>query len=188
MERKYLMKKARVFIQRQFKSSEPSQTVEDLKMFWEGGPALLDDWFEWLTGGTKLGSLTMSATQQLKKVINIVEQFLLSKRGDEYEMELKQVKDTAEEDNGNLTMYHIFLLRDLAKLFKNKAEKLIFLDGKDDKKFGPEEQIPNIFVTKQNTFGASEFEEKVLIHLRIGDKVVNQDVLLGSFRSTSAST
>ena len=45
-----IVKEARVFIQEQFRSLDPNQAVEDLQSFWEAGPDILSEWFEWLTG------------------------------------------------------------------------------------------------------------------------------------------
>ena len=172
------LKSACIFIQKQFRSSEPYQVVEDLQLFWEAGPVILSEWFEWLTGGSKLGNLSLSVSKQLTKVMNIVEIFILSKRSAEFEAEIKRVKTESEERNGNNIMYNIFLLRNLGKLFKNKPEMIVFVDGTDDKKDGPDEKTPNIFITKQNVFGEAEFEEKIVISLRIGDKLVSKDITL----------
>ena len=110
--------------------------------------------------------------------MNIVELFILDKRSDEFELEMNRVKAKAEENNGNIIMYHIFLLRSLAQLFRNKPEKVIFVDRFDDKKNGPDDNSPNIFITRQNTFGEAEFEEKIIINLRIGDKLIGKDLSL----------
>ena len=75
-------------------------------------------------------------------------------------------------------MYQLHLLRALAKLFRNKAEKFIFIDFKDDKKSGPDETMPNIYITKRDTFGEGEFPEKILMNLRIGDKTIWTDISL----------
>ena len=177
-EKKDLVREAQIFIQKQFRTLEPSQSVEDLRSFWAGGPEILSEWFEWLVGGSELGSLSLSATKQLNKILNIVEAFVVFKRGEAFEKELKQVREKAKVENGNILMYQIFLLKDLAKLFKNKPVKMIFVDGTDDKKLGPEEKDPNIFITKQQSFGEDEYEEKVSINLRIGDKIIWRDVNL----------
>ena len=114
-EKKKLLKESRLFILEQFKKLEPSQSVEDLRGFWEGGPALLSEMFEWLTDGSQHGNLAHSAAEQLTKVLNIVEGYILIKKGEEYQGELQGVKDLAVETNGNELMYQIRLLRDLAK-------------------------------------------------------------------------
>ena len=152
--------------------------MEDLRHFWEAGPDLLSEWFEWLVGGSKHGKLSLAAAEQLTKVINIVEDFIISKRGEEFAKEMEVVKAESLEENGKIIMYEVFLFRLLSKLFKNKPEKLIYIDGTDDKKNGPEEKDPNIFVTKQQALGIEEFEKKVILSLRIGDKVICHDVSL----------
>ena len=107
---------------------------------------MLSEWFEWLSGGTELSSLSQMVVQQLTKVLYVVEQFILFKRGDDFMKDLDDVRDIAKRVNGNILLYQIFLLRDLAKLFKNQSEKVIFMDGYSDKKSGPGKQHPNIFL------------------------------------------
>ena len=177
-EKKQLMVVSRAFIQKQFKLLEPGQAVEDLKSFWEGGAEALSEWFEWLVGGSKLGNLSLSVAGQLKKIMNIVEEFIISKRGDDFLTEMEEKKAKVVTETGNSIMYELYLLRNLSKLFKNKPEKWLFFDGTDDKKNGPEEKDPNIFVTKMQNLGVGDFEKKVMINIRIGDKVVFQDISL----------
>ena len=100
-EKQQLLPEARIYIQKMFQTVEPTQLVEDLTAFWEGGPVILSDWFEWLTDGSKLGSLALSTDEQLTKVINIVEEFIINKKGKEFENEMKRVKDRAEEKHGH---------------------------------------------------------------------------------------
>ena len=177
-EKRDALMNAVVFIQKQFREMEPSQTVEDLSSFWEGGPEIMSDWFEWLVGGSKDGSLAATASLQMIKVLNITEKYIIDKRGEEFEKELNRLNEEVRGVNGDSTMYQVFLIRDLAKLFKNKPEKFIFIDGKDDKKSGPDEKYPNIYITKQNTFGEGDFEEKIVMNLRIGDKIIWKDISL----------
>ena len=138
----------------------------------------MSDWFEWLVGGSRDGSLAATASLQMIKVLNITEKYIIDKRGEEFEKELNRLNEEVRGVNGDSTMYQLYLIRDLAKLFKNKAEKFIFIDGQDDKKDGPDEKYPNIYITKQNTFGEGDFEEKIVLNLRIGDKIIWKDVSL----------
>ena len=41
-----------------------------------------------------------------------------------------------------------------------------------------DETDPNILITKQNTFGMAEYDQRVSVHLRIGDKSVFSDISL----------
>ena len=86
--------------------------------------------------------------------------------------DLDDVRGIAKRVNGNILLYQIFLLRDLAKLFKNLYEKVIFMDGYSDKKSGPGKQHPNILVIKKDSFGECEFEQIIVINLRIGEKII----------------
>ena len=115
---------------------------------------------------------------QLTKVLNIIEAYIIDRRGDEAEKDLARIKEEARENNGDSIMYQLHLLRALAKLFRNKAEKFIFIDAKDDKKSGPDETIPNIYITKRNTHGEDDYPEKILMNLRIGDKIIWADISL----------
>ena len=177
-EKKHLVIASRVFIQSQFRSVQPSQTVEDLEQFWSAGPRILSDWFEWIVRGSKDGSLNLSVDLQMTKVMNLVEQYILAKKGADFEKEIRGVKEITDLHHENDSWFKIFLLKDLAKLFKNRSEKLIFVDGSDDVKNGPNEQQPNVFVTKQNVIGQEEYDEKIVISLRVGNKVLFQDVSL----------
>ena len=136
----------------------------------------MSDWFEWLVGGSKHGSLQRAASEQLVKVLNLVEEFIMTKKGETFERDMKVEEETALTTNGNLLQYQIFLLKTLAKLFKNKPEEVIVNDGNHEKQTN--DQFPNIFITKQKTFGETDYDEKVILNLRIGDKIVWKDVSL----------
>ena len=177
-EKKMALMEAVVFVQKQFRTKEPSQTVQDLDSFWDAGPEILSIWFEWLVDGSQDGHLATTVSLQMTKVFNLIEAYIIDKRGEEGEEDLARIKEEAREANGDSTMYQLHLIRDLAKLFKNKAEKFIFIDAKDDKKSGPDETMPNIYITKRDTFGEGEFREKILMNLRIGDKTIWTDISL----------
>ena len=68
------------------------------------------------------------------KVMNLVEQFLLSKKGADYEGDLRGVEESTDIHFGNDIFYKIYMIQELAKVFKNEREKVIFIDGHDDKK------------------------------------------------------
>ena len=63
------------------------------------------------------------------EVLNIVKKFLVSKKGDEFERDIKESEDASEEDTGSDIMHQVFLLRQLIIFFRNQATKLIFIDG-----------------------------------------------------------
>jgi len=164
-EKKELVKASRVFIQSQFRELDPGQAVEDLQSFWSPGPEILSSWFEWLTGGSRQGSLAVTAAQQMARVLHIVEQFLLAKKGNHVVREKRK-------ENGSDILHQALLIRQLGTFFKNKVDKLIFIDGSSPA--GPEETDPNILITKQNSLGQAEASA----HLRIGDKIVFSDISL----------
>ena len=72
-EKKAYLHDARIHIQYCFQRYEPSQAVEKLKGFWDGGIGLLSDWFEWIVDGSKYGDLSKASLEMLPKVLNIVE-------------------------------------------------------------------------------------------------------------------
>ena len=147
-EKKQILTIARAFIQNRMRTLQPSQAVEDLASFWASGPEVLSYWFEWIVGGSKDGNLSTSVDLQMDKVMNIIEQYILFKKGSDYEKDIQGVRELVELHHGNDSWFKLFLLRDLGKLFRNKSEKLVFVDGEDDINSGPNEQQPNIFVTK----------------------------------------
>ena len=71
-----------------------------------------------------------------------------------------------------------FEVRDMAKLFKNQSEKVIFMDGYSDNKSGPGQQHANILVIKKDSFGEYEFEQIFVINLRIREKIIFKDISL----------
>ena len=95
-EKQQLVVASRCFIQQQFRNLQPSQAVEDLKLMWSAGPVLLSEWFEWLVSGSKDGSLAISAGLHMEKVFNIVEQYIISKKGSEFEQDIQGVKEMGE--------------------------------------------------------------------------------------------
>ena len=85
----------------------------------------------------------------------MAQKVLILKKGAIWEKKLNEVESAAEEENGNQTMVHIFILRELAASFKNKPGKAIFVEGEDD----PKElsSLPFIHVVKVNQIGLDEF-------------------------------
>ena len=72
LEKVDMVMDAKLFIQRQFRELEPSQSVDDLNIFWDGGPPIMSRWFEWLVSGSKIGCLANAAAEQMTKICNIV--------------------------------------------------------------------------------------------------------------------
>ena len=72
--------------------------------------------------------------------MGLVEQYLLSKKGSDYEAQMFQAKQSSEQRFGNDIEYKVILLKDLSKVFRNMSEKILFVDGKDDIGAGANEQ------------------------------------------------
>ena len=54
----------------------------------------------------------------------------------------------------------------------------IYIDGEDDDKSGPDETLPNMYITKRDTHGVDDYPEKIVMNLRIGDKIIWPDITL----------
>ena len=174
-----IMQLCRAFIQSKFEASEPSQLVEDLDHFWEAGPKLLNNWCQWITNeGDESEDLSSSVSSRMSKIFYFVEQYLLSKKGQAYEVELTEVKVSAERRNGNDGFYKIFLLRELAKQLRNSPEQVVFIDWTDEKSLRAGDHEANLLITRKDTLCTSEFEEKISVSVRIGEKIVFKDVSL----------
>ena len=76
-------------------------------------------------------NLEDTAQENLNKVMSLVAEFLLNKKGDQFEQEMITAKATSVENSGNLIQFHIFLMRQLVKMWKNKPEQVLFLSGED---------------------------------------------------------
>ena len=98
--------------------------------------------------------------------------------GTTQQAEITGVKELVQLHHGNDCWYKVYLIRDLGKVFNINSGKLIFVDGVDDLTSGPNEQQPNVFVTKKNVLGEEEGDEQVNVSLRIGQKIVFKDVSL----------
>ena len=94
-EKLQLMLNSAIFIQEQMKSLEPSEAVDHLKPILSD-PTLLSVWFEYMVEGSKDGGLATSVELQLSKVMGLVEQYLLSKTGSDYEAQMFQFKQSSE--------------------------------------------------------------------------------------------
>ena len=170
-EKLQLMLNSAIFIQEQMKLLEPSEAVEHLKPILSD-PTLLSVWFEYMVEGSKDGGLSTSVELQLSKVMGLVEQYLLSKKGSDYEAQMYQAKQSSEQRFGNDIEYKVILLKELSKVFRNKSEKILFVDGKDEIGAGANDQQPNLFIFKQSSLGIDEYVEKLIISVRVGEKVL----------------
>ena len=98
-EKKQILTIARAFIQNRMRTLQPSQAVEDLASFWASGPEVLSYWFEWIVGGSKDGNLSTSVDLQMDKVMNIIEQYILFKKGSDYEKDIQGVRELVESSH-----------------------------------------------------------------------------------------
>lgn len=165
----------RSFLQTQFRSKQPQEIATDLVHFWSGGPRLLSFWFVWVTAGDEGFNLADNVEENLNKIMNLTSEFLITKKGESFEKEIESAKSKSLEDAGNSTMFHVFLLRELAKLWKNKPEQVIFLSGADQVK-DMSDNLPCIHVRQRNVMGASDFAEEVVVGVRIGDVSLYSDI------------
>ena len=171
-EKCQLLERMRSYIQLQFREKQPRQIIADLELFWTGGPKVLSSWFLWITDSDV--NLEDTAQENLNKVMSLVAEFLLNKKGDQFEQEMITAKATSVENSGNLIQFHVFLMRQLAKMWKNKPEQVLFLSGEDQLQIMTE--LPVIHISKRNMMGIGDYDVEVVVSVRIGDATVYSDV------------
>ena len=173
-----VLSKARNFLQINFRKEDPSSHLIKLSSFWKmpHGPKLLSEWFEWLVDGSKDGDLVKSIEDHIDPILRMVEKFLENKKGDDWAKKVEEVENNCTVNYGNTLLFQIFLIRELAKSWGNKGEKLIFIEGKDDIKNMSNQ--PFVHAVKLNRPGENDYEDAVVFSVRVGSSLVFDDVSL----------
>ena len=141
------------------------------------GPEMLSAWFEWLTvEGSRDSSLKRTVEENSKSVFGMIETYLSQMKGEAWNLKLEEVTNNTQATFGNDVMIKVFLLRDLAKTWKNEPEKLIYIEGVDD--LNKVSKQPFIHVLRVNQLGEADFEERLNISVRIGNTMVFNDISL----------
>ena len=171
-----VLKRARLYLQISFRKEDPSSHVRKLRIFWEmpHGPKLLSLWFEWLVDGSKDGDLVKSIDEHLGSVLKMVENFMYEKKGDTWKLKVAEVENICSAKYGNEQLLQVFLVRELAKMWGNKPEKIIFVEGEDELKNMSNQ--PFIYAAKVNNPGEKDYEDAIIFSVRVGACLVFDDV------------
>ena len=172
------LESCREFIQIHFRTEDPSTHVQKLKRFWEmpNGLLVLNLWFEWVCGGSDGGNIVAVIEEKLDENMKIVERVLIDQNCEEFEKELSAAEKSSVEKFGNHTMYGIYLMRQLCKLWKNHPEKILFIEGED--KLKDISQQPYLHILKVNQHGEEAYDESLVISVRVGSTVIFESVTL----------
>ena len=179
-----MLASCREFLAIQFRTMDIVAHIQSMNKFWQmpHGPQLLSACFEWVTNGSRDGSLKFTITQNFDNVFNMVHAVLSDMKGHVWDTKYEEEENNSMVKFGNDTMTKIFLLRDLAKTWKNNAEELIFIEGTDD--ISKISSQPFLHVSKVAQLGEGDFDERVHISLRVGNTVVFDDIsLIGGLAS-----
>ena len=173
-----VLSKSREFLQINFRKEDPSSHLIKLSSFWKmpHGPKLLSVWFEWLVDGTKDGDLVKSIEDHIDPILKMVDTFLEKKKGLEWAKKVEEVENDCSVNYGNTLLLQIFYIRELAKLWGNKGEKLIFIEGQDDIKNMSNQ--PFVHAVKLNRPGEGDYDDAILFSVRVGSSLVFDDVSL----------
>ena len=175
-KKKEMFEDCREFLQVQFRTMDPGTHIQSLRSFWElpHGPELLSAWFEWVTSGSRDGCLRDTITKNYENVFNMVYAVLSEMKGEAWDKKFEEEDNNSKAKFGNETMTKIFLLRELAKTWKNHAEKIIFIEGEDD--IAKISKQPFLHVMKVAQTGEEDYDERIRISLRVGNTIVFDDV------------
>ena len=172
------LEEGREYLQIQFRKETPGAHMEKLKAFWRmpDGPQLLNSWFEWLVDGSRDGSLVFSIQDHIDTVVKYTARILGKNRGEEWDVKLDEVRTNCQTMNGNDTMLKVFIIRQLAISWKNSPEKLFFVEGEDEVCNSSKQPFIHILKVAQN--GEEDYDEKVVISVRVGTTTVFDKVSL----------
>ena len=170
--------KGRVYLQILFRMEDPSSHVVKLKEFWKmpRGLKLLNNYFEWLVDGSGDGSLAISIEDHISSILNLTAKILGDKRDKEWQSKLEETENNSQAKYGNDIMFKIHIIRELAKNWKNLAEKIIFIQGEDDMQNSSDQ--PYVHIVKVNRYGEGDFEEAIVISVKVGAITIFEDVTL----------
>ena len=172
------LEEGRVFLQPMCRQEDPSTHILKVKQFWKMpyGPNLLSKYFEWLVDGSTEGDLSVSIQDHLDCVLRMTVKILGDKKGESWLRKLEEVENNCEAKNGNDILKQVFIIRELAKSWKNDPEKIIFIQGEDDNQKASDQ--PYINIVKVDKFGEGDHEETVVISVKVGRTTIFEDVSL----------
>ena len=174
-----LLNSSRVFLAVKFRTCDPAAHFHSLQPFWgmPFGPDMLSNQFEWASlEGSRDGSLKKTIEKNTTSTFNMVVRYLADKKGELWAKKYDEVYQNSRAHYGNSIMARVFLLRELAKSWKNSPEKLVFIEGEDD--LSKVSNQPFIHVLKMNQTGEGDYDERLCISVRIGTTLIFNDVTL----------
>lgn len=165
----------REYLQLMFRQEDPSTHMVKVKQFWKMpyGPSLLSEYFEWLVDSSTDGKLSTSIEDNLDPVIEMTVKILGEKKGTSWMNKLDEVKRDCEAKQGNDIMKKVFVIRELAKYWRNAPEKLVFIEGEDD--LQKVSNQPHLSILKVNHHGENN-EEGIVISVKVGHTTVFENV------------
>ena len=140
------------------------------------GLKMLNNHFEWLVDGSGDGSLAISIEDHISSILNLTAKILGDKRDKEWQSKLEETENNSQAKYGNDIMFKIHIIRELAKNWKNLAEKIIFIQGEDDMQNSSDQ--PYVHIVKVNRYGEGDFEEAIVISVKVGAITIFEDVTL----------
>jgi hypothetical protein len=177
--KKDILEKAREYLQVQFRTLEVGSHIYSLKDFWvlPDGLFLVSFWFEWVTGGSKEGWLSATVQRNLEPVLVVVSEILIDKKGELWRNRFEEAVNNAEANNGNKTMVWVFLIREWSRMYKEKAQRVIFIEGEDQ--IQDMSKQPFIHIRRVAQPG-EDYDQKVVVSVMCGNTLVFEDVGFGA--------
>ena len=178
-DKKEILEKAREYLQIQFRTSEVGSHIYSHKDFWmlPHGLLLVSFWFELVTGGSKEGWLCATVEKNLEPVLVVVSEILIDKKGDLWKNRFDEVMINADANNGNTIMVWVFLIREWAKMYKEKAQRVIFIEGEDH--IQEMSKQPFIHIRRVAQPG-EDYDQKIVASVMCGSTLVFEDVGFGA--------
>ena len=175
-----LLDQCREFLQVQFRTMDPTNHIQGLKKFWEQpfGLDLLSAWFEWVTNGSRDGCLKKTVAENSEMVFSMIKRVLSDMKGESWDKKFEEVLNNSHSNFGNDTESRIFLIRDLARTWKNQPEKILFYEGEDDLSKMSKQPFIHVIRVSQLGAGDSDYDYKLKISLRVGNTIIFDDISL----------
>ena len=175
-----LLDQCREFLQVQFRTMDPTNHIQGLKKFWEQpfGLDSLSAWFEWVTNGSRDGCLKKTVAENSEMVFSMIKRVLSDMKGESWDKKFEEVLNNSHSNFGNDTESRIFLIRDLARTWKNQPEKILFYEGEDDLSKMSKQPFIHVIRVSQLGAGYSDYDYKLKISLRVGNTIIFDDISL----------
>ena len=175
-----LLDQCREFLQVQFRTMDPTNHIQGLKKFWEQpfGLDSLSAWFEWVTNGSRDGCLKKTVAENSEMVFSMIKRVLSDMKGESWDKKFEEVLNNSHSNFGNDTESRIFLIRDLARTWKNQPEKILFYEGEDDLSKMSKQPFIHVIRVSQLGAGDSDYDYKLKISLRVGNTIIFDDISL----------